>query len=171
VPDGVFGVEVVTPEKALVAGPATAVMLRTSTGEMTVLNGHTALVGDVVPGLVRVEQPDGTLRLAVHGGFIQVDTRPGAADDLVEGGEGGPLPGMTTRVTLLAGVTELAGDIDVPRAERAQEAAAQRVAELQAGRGGPVGDLEGESGGVDLQQAEVALARAELRLSVAAGTA
>jgi F-type H+-transporting ATPase subunit epsilon len=171
VPDGVFGVEVVTPEKALVAGPATAVMLRTSTGEMTVLNGHTALVGDVVPGLVRVEQPDGTLRLAVHGGFIQVDTRPGAADDLVEGGEGGPLPGMTTRVTLLAGVTELAGDIDVPRAERAQEAAAQRVAELQAGRGGPVGDLEGESGGVDLQQAEAALARAELRLSVAAGTA
>ena len=136
-PDGVFGVEVVTPEKALVAGPATAVMLRTSTGEMTVLNGHTALVGDVVPGLVRVEQPDGTLlRLAVHGGFIQVDTRPGAADDLVEGGEGGPLPGMTTRVTLLAGVTELAGDIDVPRAERAQEAAAQRVAELQAGRAG-----------------------------------
>jgi F-type H+-transporting ATPase subunit epsilon len=172
VPDGVFGVEVVTPEKALVAGPATAVMLRTSTGEMTVLDGHTALVGDVVPGLVRVEQPDGTLlRLAVHGGFIQVDTRPGAADDLVEGGEGGPLPGMTTRVTLLAGVTELAGDIDVPRAERAQEAAAQRVSELQAGRAGPAGDLEGESGGADLQQAEAALARAELRLSVAAGAA
>ena len=119
-----------------------------------------------------MEQPDGTLlRLAVHGGFIQVDTRPGAADDLVEGGEGGPLPGMTTRVTLLAGVTELAGDIDVPRAERAQEAAAQRVAELQAGRAGPVGDLEGESGGADLQQAEAALARAELRLSVAAGAA
>ena len=171
-PDGVFGVEVVTPEKALVAGPATAVMLRTSTGEMTVLDGHTALVGDVVPGLVRVEQPDGTLlRLAVHGGFVQVDTRPGAADGLVEGGEGGPLPGMTTRVTLLAGVTELAEDIDVPRAERAQEAAAQRVTELQSGRGGPVGDLEGESAGFELQQAEAALARAELRLSVAAGTA
>ena len=29
-PDGVFGVEVVTPEQALVAGPASAVILRTS---------------------------------------------------------------------------------------------------------------------------------------------
>ena len=171
-PDGAFGVEVVTPEKALVAGAATAVVLRTSTGEMTVLDGHTALVGDVLPGLVRVEQPDGTtLRLAVHGGFVQVDTRPGAAGDLVEDGEGGPLPGMTTRVTLLAGVSELAEDIDVPRAERAQEAAAQRVAELQVGRGGPVGDAEGVGGGVELPQAEAALARAELRLSVAAGSA
>jgi len=168
VPDGVFGVEVVTPENALVAGPATAVMLRTSTGEMTVLNGHTALVGDVVPGLVRVEQPDGTLlRLAVHGGFIQVDTRAGAADDLVEGAEAGPLPGLTTRVTLLTGIAELAEDIDVPRAERAQEAATQRVAELQTARGGPASE-DGEGGDVELQQAQAALARAELRLSVAA---
>jgi hypothetical protein len=141
-----------------------------------VLDGHTALVGDVVPGLVRVEQPDGTLlRLAVHGGFVQVDTSPGAAGDLVEGDESGPLPGTTTRVTLLAGVSELAEDIDVPRAERAQEAATRRVAELQAqagpaGRGSPDGDLEADGGNFALQQVEAALARAELRLSVAAGT-
>ncbi len=170
-PDGVFGVEVVTPEEALVAGPATAVMLRTSTGEMTVLDGHTALVGDVVPGLVRVEQPEGTtLRLAVHGGFIQVDTRPGAADDLVETGEGGPLAGMSTRVTLLAGVAERAEDIDVERARRAQEAGSQLVSDLQAGRGA-AGDLGDEGPGSDLVQAERALARAELRLSVAAESA
>lgn len=170
-PDGVFGVEVVTPEEALVAGAATAVMLRTSTGEMTVLDGHTALVGDVVSGLVRVEQPDGTtLRLAVHGGFIQVDTRPGAADDLVETGEGGPLAGMSTRVTLLAGVAERSEDIDVERAQRAQEACAQTVADLQAGRGQAAG-LEDEAATPELAQAEQALARAELRLAVAAGSA
>jgi F-type H+-transporting ATPase subunit epsilon len=172
VPEGVFGVEVVTPEQALVSGPATAVMLRTSTGEMTVLNGHTALVGDVVPGLVRVEQPDGNVqRLAVHGGFLQVDTRPGAADDLVEGAEGGPLAGMTTRVTLLAGIAELAEDIDVPRAQQAQEVATQRVSELSSARGGSAASDEAERGDVELQQAEGALARAELRLSVAAGSA
>jgi F-type H+-transporting ATPase subunit epsilon len=171
VADGVFGVEVVTPEEALVTGPATAVMLRTSTGEMTVLDGHTALVGDVVSGLVRVENPDGTTqRLAVHGGFIQVDTQPGAADDLIETSEGGPLAGMSTRVTLLAGVAERAEDIDVDRAQQAQEACTQLVADLQAGRG-PVGDLEDEGGTLDLSQAEQALARAELRLSVAAGSA
>ncbi len=170
-PDGVFGVEVVTPEEALVAGAATAVMLRTSTGEMTVLDGHTALVGDVVPGLVRVEQPDGTtLRLAVHGGFIQVDTSPGAADDLVETSDGGPLAGMSTRVTLLAGVAERSEDIDVERAQRAQEACAQTVSDLQAGRSQAAG-LEDEAASPDLVQAEQALARAELRLAVAAGSA
>jgi F-type H+-transporting ATPase subunit epsilon len=171
VADGAFGVEVVTPEQALVAGSATAVMLRTSIGEMTVLNGHTALVGDMVPGLVRVEQPDGTIqRLAVHGGFIRVDTRPGAADDLIEGGgEGGPLAGMTTRVTLLAGVAERAENIDVPRAERAQAAATQLVADLAGGRSS-TSDADGEGGDLDLHQAQAALARAELRLEVAAAS-
>ena len=168
--DGTFGVEVVTPEKALLEGGATAVMLRTSTGEMTVLDGHTALVGDVVPGQVRVEVADGeTQRLAVHGGFIQVDTRPGAAEGLIDDTEGGPIAGMSTRVTLLAGVVELAEEIDVPRAEAAREAATQHISELQAvGRG--ASDAE-DGGDVELQQAEAALARAELRLAVAAGEA
>ena len=41
------------------------------------LDGHTPLVGDVVPCEVKVEQAEGELlRLAVHGGFLQVDTSP-----------------------------------------------------------------------------------------------
>jgi F-type H+-transporting ATPase subunit epsilon len=167
VADGVFGVEVVTPEQSLVAGGATAVVLATSEGALTVLDGHTPLVGDVVPCLVKVERDDGTpLRLAVHGGFVQVDTSPGAAEGLAEGD--GPLPGLSTRVTVLAGVAELAEEIDVPRAERAREAASQRVAELSSGRGGP-SDLSESDGAPDraLREAEEALGRAELRLSVA----
>ena len=58
--DDVFGVEVVTPEQSLVAGGATAVVLATSEGALTVLDGHTPLVGDVVPGLVKVDLADGT---------------------------------------------------------------------------------------------------------------
>ncbi len=132
--DGVFGVEVVTPEQSLFAGGATSVVLATSEGALTVLDGHTPLVGDVVPGEVKVEQPDGTLlRLAVHGGFLQVDTSPGAAEGLAEGD--GPLPGLSTRVTVLAGVAELAEEIDVPRAELARETATQRVNELGGGTG------------------------------------
>ena len=83
---------------------------------------------------------DGTqLRLAVHGGFVQVDTSPGAAEGLAEGD--GPLPGLSTRVTVLAGIAELSEEIDVPRAERAREVAAQRVAELQLGAGRRPSDL------------------------------
>ena len=165
--DGVFGVEIVTPEQSLFAGGATSIVLATSEGALTVLDGHTPLVGDVAHCEVKVEQSEGTLvRLAVHGGFLQVDTSPGAAEGLAEGD--GPLPGLSTRVTVLAGVAELAAEIDVPRAEHARERAAQRVSELGSGRGPVSEDLEVD---VELADAEGALARAELRLSVAADNA
>jgi F-type H+-transporting ATPase subunit epsilon len=167
VADGVFGVEIVTPEQSLLAGGARSIVLATSEGDLTVLDGHTPLVGDVVPGEVKVEEPDGTLvLLAVHGGFLQVDTSPGAAAGLAEGD--GPLPGLSTRVTVLAGVAELASEIDVPRAEQARDRAAQRVSELGSGRGQVAEDAEED---VELAEAEVALSRAELRLAVAADSA
>jgi F-type H+-transporting ATPase subunit epsilon len=167
VADGVFGVEIVTPEQSVVAGGATAVVLATSEGDLTVLDGHAALVADVAPCEVKVAQPDGsTLRVAVHGGFLEVDTSAGAAEGFAEGD--GPLPGLSTKVTVLAGVAELASEIDVPRAQRAKEEAEQRVADLRSGRGG-VTDLstEGETADLGLGEAEEALRRAELRLSVA----
>ncbi len=165
--DGVFGLEVVTPEQSLVAGGARSVVLATSEGALTVLDGHTPLVGDVVPGEVKVEDGEGNVaRLAVHGGFLQVDTSPGAAEGLAEGD--GPLPGLSTRLTVLAGIAELAEEIDVPRAEAARDAATQRVADLSSGRS-QVGEELDED--LALAEAQGALARAELRLAVAAGTA
>jgi len=169
VTDDVFGVEVVTPEQSLVAGGATAVVLATSEGALTILDGHTPLVGDVVPGLVKVDLADGThLRLAVHGGFVQVDTSPGAAEGLAEGD--GPLPGLSTRVTVLAGIAELSDEIDVPRAEQAREASSQQVAALSSGRSGASDQQLGtDAPDLALREAEEALARAELRLRVASG--
>jgi F-type H+-transporting ATPase subunit epsilon len=161
--DGVFGLEIVTPEQSLYAGGARSVVLATSEGDLTVLDGHTPLVGDVVPCEVRVEPEEGTgVSLAVHGGFLQIDTSPGAAEGLAEGD--GPLPGLSTRVTVLAGVAELATEIDAARAEAARSAASQRVSDLQAGRGAGEQDEA-----LALAEAEGALSRAELRVSVAAG--
>jgi F0F1-type ATP synthase epsilon subunit len=105
-------------------------------------------------------------RLAVHGGFVQVDTSPGAAAGLAEGD--GPLPGLSTRMTVLAGIAELAEEIDVPRAEAARDAATQRVADLSSGRTQGGEELDE---GLALVEAQGALARAQLRLAVAAGTA
>ena len=165
--DGVFGVEVVTPEQSLYAGGARSVVLATSDGALTVLDGHTPLVGDVVPCELRVEEAEGNVqRLAVHGGFLQVDTSPGAAEPLAEGD--GPLPGLSTRVTVLAGVAERAEEIDVARAESAKDTSAQRLADLNAGRAPSGEDVEED---VATVEAEGALARAELRLAVAAGEA
>jgi F0F1-type ATP synthase epsilon subunit len=168
----VFGVEIVTPEQALWAGPATAVVLRTSVGWFTVLNGHTPLIGDVVSCEVRVEvEGEPPVRLAVHGGFVQVDTSPGASEGLAE--PDGPLPGLSTRVTLLAGIAELVEDIDVERALVAKEVAESELASLQgAGRTSSAGPETGEGAVATLEDLEVvaarsALQRAELRLAVA----
>jgi len=151
-----FALEVVTPEGLLVDIAASAVVLRTAEGDMTVLDGHTSLVAAVVPGLVRVDPVEGDpLRLAVHGGFLQVDTAP------AEGGIGGGA--LATRVTLLAGVAERADEIDVERARAAREAALSRLGESGRSREGEESDHPGDEGTPEAQD----LARAELRLEAA----
>jgi F-type H+-transporting ATPase subunit epsilon len=162
-----LAVEVLTPEQNLLSGPAVAVVLRTPEGALTVLPGHAPTIGAVVAGEVRVEQEDSdVVRMAVHGGFVQVDTAPGAAGDL-DPDASSPLAGLTTRVTVLAGVAELVDDIDVGRAEEALAEAQARLERLRASGGGrgaaepePATDLE-------TADAEEAIKRAELRLELA----
>jgi F-type H+-transporting ATPase subunit epsilon len=171
-PDGVFQVAVVTPEERLVDTEARTLVLRSSDGDLTVLDGHTPLVTDVVPGPVRVEPAEGEpVQLAVHGGYLQVDTGP------TPGTPEGSVPVRTTRVTLLAGVAELRDQIDVARAERARDEAQAAVESLRAatGRTGSSGtptagsEEEGQSAeDIELVAAESALRRAEVRLEVAA---
>jgi F-type H+-transporting ATPase subunit epsilon len=174
--DGVFTLAVVTPEERLVDTPARSVVFRSSDGDLTVLDGHTPLVTDVVPGEVKVEPEEGDpLRLAVHGGFLQVETGPGLEPEDREGEGGAPAPSpsaRSTRVTLLAGVAELADQIDVARAERAREDATTRVDELRAATGRSGAPTEAAEAPatpeeLELTRAEAALHRAELRLSVA----
>lgn len=175
-PDGTFGVSVLTPEAELLRVDARALVLRSSDGDLTILDGHTPIVTDVEPGEVRVDLPEAEpVRLAVHGGYLQVETGPG-----LDGGEG-----RATRATLLAGIAELAASIDVPRAERALAAARARAEELRAatGRGdGPSSRAEGGGGGggggeaaptageLELVQVDADLKRAQVRLEVAGAT-
>jgi len=136
-------VEIVTPEAALWVGEAQALIARSSDGDFTILPEHTATVGDIVPGIVRVETSEGEVAFAVHGGYFQV------GPDETEG---------VTRATVLAGVAERTNQIDVARAQAAKEAA---EAELAAG-------TRGEGDQAVNQLAQAALQRAELRLQAAA---
>jgi len=52
-------VEIVSPEVALWAGEATALIARSSEGFFTILPEHTDTIGDLVPGLVRVDTLEG----------------------------------------------------------------------------------------------------------------
>jgi F-type H+-transporting ATPase subunit epsilon len=95
-------VELVSVERPIWSGEATAVYARTPEGEIGVLPGHTPLLGELVPGwIVRIEQADGVeQRIAVHGGFLSV-----RADG----------------VSVLAEIAESADEIDVARAREALE--------------------------------------------------
>ena len=147
--DAQFQISLVTPERILLSGMATEVMLRTGEGDATFLAGHTPLVGSIQPGVVRVVRPEGeTGRVAVHGGFTQVEQNVPLDGDAEEGA-------TSSRVTLLLGVAELAEEIDADRARVALEAAEARVAEL-AGTG--KAPAEGEEADPELVEAEATAA-------------
>ena len=165
--DNPFQIELVTPERILLTGSASEVILRTGEGDGTFLAGHTPLVGTVEPGVVRVARPEGgVVKVAVHGGFVQVEQDVPAGSDAA--GEGAGASG--TRVTVLAGVAELAEEIDTERARVALEGAEPRVAELG---GSARSSGEGDEPDAELVEAEAALRRAQVRLeaSEATGTA
>jgi F-type H+-transporting ATPase subunit epsilon len=95
-------VELVSVERPIWSGEATAVYARTTEGEIGVLAGHAPLLGALAPGwLVRILQADGVEpRVAVHGGFLSV-----RADG----------------VSVLAEMAENADEIDAARARQALE--------------------------------------------------
>ncbi|HUX03311.1 MAG TPA: ATP synthase F1 subunit epsilon [Acidimicrobiales bacterium] len=101
-------VEIVTPESALWVGEAKALIARSADGEFMILPQHTATVGDVVAGIVRVDTDAGEVAFAVHGGYFQV-----GADDVEN----------QTLATVLAGVAERTTEIDADRALAAKESA------------------------------------------------
>jgi F-type H+-transporting ATPase subunit epsilon len=131
-----FGFAVISPERSPFEGQVTSVSLRSVVGDIGFLAGHVPYIGVVRISVCEIVPESGPeLRLAVHGGFVEV-----APDGTV---------------TLLADVVETPEEIDVGRATAARERASALI-----GVGGPGGELD--------PGAEAALARAEVRLEVAA---
>ncbi|HEY6624909.1 MAG TPA: F0F1 ATP synthase subunit epsilon [Acidimicrobiales bacterium] len=169
--DNLFAVQVLAPDRVLLTGRAEQVIMRTDEGDITFLDGHTPLVGAVVPCVVRLVREGGDEeRLAVHGGFVQVEQledEAGAEDTPASGAPAGGPAG--TRVTVLASVAELSDEIDTERARVALEAAQARVADLTAASGrGSSG--EGDQVDAELVEAEAGVRRAEVRLEAAGAT-
>ena len=97
-------VELVSVEREIWSGEATAVTARTTEGEIGILPGHAPLLGELAEGFtVRIAQTGGAdVVAAVHGGFLSVS-------------EAG--------VTVLAEIAELAEDIDAGRARSSLDSA------------------------------------------------
>lgn len=101
-------VELVSIERALWSGEATAVNARTVDGDIGVLPGHELMIAALAPGyVVRINRDgDSPLRVAVHGGFLSV---------------------REDAVSVLAEVAEFADEIDVARARDALQRAEQQL--------------------------------------------
>lgn len=97
-------VELVSVERSIWSGEATAVYARTAEGELGVLPGHIPLLGALEPGwVVRIDRADESeLLVAVHGGFLSV---------------------RKDGVSVLAEMAEIAEDVDTARARAALDRA------------------------------------------------
>jgi F-type H+-transporting ATPase subunit epsilon len=135
---GIFNLQIVTPEREIFNQTVSQVTLPGMAGQFGVLRNHAPLVAALEPGLVQVwDQTDTEIRMAVGGGFFQVSNN---------------------QAMILADSAELVQDIDVARAQEAEQRARQRLA----------GQLEPRSE-LQLQRAEASLKRSQARIRVASG--
>lgn len=99
-----FPFSVVAPDRTVFTGEVSQVTLRSEGGDIGFLAGHVPFIGAVQVCVCEITPAEGApLRLAVHGGFVEV--------------------GPDGAVTLLAGVVETPEEIDVARARAARERA------------------------------------------------
>ncbi|HEY0543845.1 MAG TPA: F0F1 ATP synthase subunit epsilon [Pyrinomonadaceae bacterium] len=92
--------EVVTPERRVLAETVDAVYVPGMNGELGILPGHTPLISQLQTGVLSYTKGGATERLHVSGGFVEVNQ---------------------DRVTILAEVAERPDEIDAARARLARE--------------------------------------------------
>lgn len=64
---------VYTIDKTLFSGEAEKIIARTSTGEITVLDGHIPLISELIMGEIRIlDSEKRETRIAIQSGFIEV---------------------------------------------------------------------------------------------------
>jgi F-type H+-transporting ATPase subunit epsilon len=129
-----FTLEVVTPLRLVVKEQVTTAQIPVLGGYIGVLPGHTPLLAELGCGELTYQVGGETFACTAIGGFVEV---------------------LANRVIVLADRSEMAGEIDVPRAQAAKERAAKRLANPN--------DRE-----IDAKRAQEALARADVRLETAA---
>ncbi len=106
-----FPFELVSPERQLVAGEATQVVVPGAEGQFTVLANHAPFLSTLKPGVLEVTMADGsTDRIFVRGGFA--DANPGG-------------------LTLLAEEAQRVADMDVGSLDQAIQNAREDIADAK----------------------------------------
>lgn len=98
-----FNLKVVAPDKEILNAPIESLIVRTTSGDVGILRGHTNYIAPLAIGAMSVAFPDKTKRIAaVSGGMVKVD-------------ENG--------TTILTNSCEWEDEIDINRAKLAKERA------------------------------------------------
>lgn len=116
-----FSLKIIAPDREFYVGEATMVELRTTEGEIGVLKGHIPVTAVIAPGIVRIHEDGGEIKIAaLHSGFIEI---------------------LKDSVTILAEVIEWPEEIDTKRAEEARIRAERRIADHASGTNIPRAEL------------------------------
>ena len=125
-----FKLSIVTPEKIFYEGDVSSVIVPGSEGYLGVLTDHAPLITTIAPGKVTVkDQEQKEIEMAVSFGFFEVSFN---------------------HATLLVDSVEFRSEIDLERAQKAQDRARER--------------LSNQIGEIDIPRARKALERAKNRI-------
>ena len=104
-----FKLCVVTPEGCAFEGEVRSVTVRTTEGDIGILKNHTNFVSGIEYGMLKITACDGSASLAsCMNGFVNVDAE---------------------QVRIIATTFEFAQQIDLERAKKARDGAAERLGE------------------------------------------
>ena len=127
--------EIVSPDRVVYSDDIAMLIVRSTGGELGILPHHAPLVTGLLPHAMHVKFPDREELIAVSGGFMEVQPE---------------------KITVLASAAEEPIDIDINRAQRAYERAAERLKQLR--------EHPEMHKTIDEQRANLALRRAVARL-------
>lgn len=108
-PENLFDLEIVCPDRVFYKGQASMIELNTTEGEVGIYKGHEPMTLIIAPGVCLITEGDEKKKAAVHGGIIEI---------------------LADKITILAEVAEWPEEIDVARATEAKERAEKRLSEL-----------------------------------------
>ena len=104
--------EIVTPEKRVLDADVDSVTVPTASGEVGIMPSHAPLISALKPGILTYSSKGTATRLAVSGGFVEVN------DD---------------KVAVLSDTAESAGEIDIELARVIRDEAEKAFAAVSAG--------------------------------------
>ncbi|MGH9510061.1 MAG: F0F1 ATP synthase subunit epsilon [Terriglobales bacterium] len=107
-----FKLEIVTPDKQVVADSAEELQLPGKRGYLGILPGHAPLITELDVGELSYRRDGKTVHLAIAWGFAEI---------------------LPDKVTILAETAERAEEIDAARAQRSKDRAEARLQKLEAG--------------------------------------